>query len=50
MGMQKNDFLRQVVDYEYPNYSWEKDNYHVRSEYQRLVKQILAELNGTSPQ
>ena len=41
--MQKNDFLRQVIGYEYPNYPWEKDNYFIRSEYQHLVREILAE-------
>jgi hypothetical protein len=48
MGMRKNDFLRQVVGYEYPNFSWEKDNYFVRPEYQHPMTEILAELNGTS--
>jgi hypothetical protein len=28
--MAKNDFLRQVIGYEYPNYPWEKDNYSIR--------------------
>lgn len=48
MGMRKNDFLRQVIAYEYPNYPWEKDNYHVRPEYQHLVKEILADLDETN--
>lgn len=42
IGMQKNDFLRQVIGYEYPNYPWVKDNYFIRPEYQHLVKEILA--------
>jgi ribosomal protein S24E len=46
IGMQKNDFLRQVIGYEYPNYTWEKDNYFVRPEYQRLVREILISLNS----
>lgn len=25
VGLERNDFLRQVVSYDYPNYSWEKD-------------------------
>jgi len=41
MGMEKNDFLRQIIGYDYPNYSWEKDNYFVRDEYKELVKTIL---------
>lgn len=46
IGMQKNDFLRQVIGYEYPNYSWEKDNYSIRPEYQPLVREVLASLDG----
>jgi hypothetical protein len=26
-GMTKNDFLRQIVSYSYPNHGWEKDNF-----------------------
>lgn len=46
LGMKKNDFLRQVVAYEYPSYSWEKDNFSLRDEHRDLVEQLLAELNG----
>jgi len=46
VGMAKNDFLRQVLSYEYPTYSWEKDNYRVREEYNDLVKAVLAELES----
>lgn len=42
MGMTKNDFLRQVIGYEYPTYEWEKDNYFVRPEYRQLVTEVLA--------
>lgn len=41
LGMKKNDFLRQVVAYEYPTYNWEKDNFSLREEYRDLVKGIL---------
>ncbi len=41
MGMKKNDFLRQVIGYEYPNYEWEKDNYFIRSEYRDLISEVL---------
>ncbi len=44
IGMEKNDFLRQVIGYEYPNYPWEKDNYYIRGDYHDLVREILAEL------
>lgn len=45
MGMQKNDFLRQVIGYGYPNNHWEKDDYHIRPEYRDLVREVLAELH-----
>ena len=41
IGMAKNDFLRQVIGYDYPNYRWEKDNYCVRDEYRDLVAEVL---------
>ena len=41
MGMKKNDFLRQVIGYEYPNYTWEKDDYFIREEYRELIRDIL---------
>lgn len=44
LGMKKNDFLRQVVSYEYPRHHWEKDNFAVRREYRDLVKEVLEEL------
>lgn len=44
LGMKKNDFLRQVVSYEYPRHHWEKDNFAVRSEYKDLVKDVIEEL------
>ncbi len=46
MGMKKNDFLRQVIGYEYPNYEWEKDNYFVRHEYRDLMVEILEEIRS----
>jgi hypothetical protein len=44
LGMQKNDFLRQVVDYEYPTYAWEKDNFSLRDMHKDLVTQVLDEM------
>jgi hypothetical protein len=46
MGMKKNDFLRQVIGYEYPTYEWEKDNYFIRPEYRQLVIDVLATIRG----
>jgi len=44
LGMTKNDFLRQVVAYEYPRHHWEKDNFSIREEYRDLVREILTKL------
>ena len=44
IGMKKNDFLRQVIGYEYPNNPWEKDNYRIRDEYRELVSEVSQEL------
>ncbi len=46
IGMEKNDFLRQVIEYEYPNYPWEKDNYRLRPGAETVVREILAELSA----
>ncbi len=48
VGMQKNDFLRQVLTYEYPTYHWEKDNYRIRPEYRDLVAQVLQDSSNKS--
>ena len=44
LGMKKNDFLRQVLKYEYPSYSWEKDNYQIQEGYNELVERVLEKL------
>ena len=44
LGMKKNDFLRQVISYEYPTYAWEKDNFSLREEHRGLVEAVLGEL------
>lgn len=44
LGMKKNDFLRQVVAYEYPRHHWEKDNFSIRPKYRDLVLEVLEEL------
>jgi len=46
MGMKKNDFLRQVIGYEYPTYEWEKDNYFIRPKYRQLINDVLATIRG----
>lgn len=49
ISMAKNDFLRQVINYEYPNPNnpWEKDNYHIQEKHKELVEEILSNLNAT---
>jgi hypothetical protein len=44
LGLKKNDFLRQVISYGTPTYSWEKDNFSLNDEYKDLVKEVLEEL------
>lgn len=44
LGMKKNDFLRQVVAYEYPKHHWEKDNFSIKEQYRELAKEVLDEL------
>ena len=46
LGMTKNDYLRQVVAYEYPRHEWEKDSFSIREQYRDLVKEVLGELKG----
>jgi uncharacterized protein (DUF433 family) len=47
VGLKKNDYLRQVIGYDYPNNPWEKDNYRIRDEYRDLVSQVLRELEAS---
>lgn len=44
IGLKKNDFLRQVIKYEYPNNPWEKDNYRINEDYKELITGLLSEL------
>lgn len=45
LGMAKNDYLRQVIGYDYPEYHWQKDNYHIREQYHPLVDSVLEDLS-----
>jgi hypothetical protein len=45
LGLAKNDFLRQVIGYDYPTYDWEKDNYHIRTEYKDFMRELISELH-----
>ena len=48
LGMVKNDFLRQVVAYQYPRHKWEKDNFLIREQYRNLVREVLEELEAVN--
>lgn len=48
LGLKKNDFLRQVLSYEYPTYSWEKDNFTLREEYKNFVQRLIKQLSEES--
>ena len=48
MGMKKNDFLRQVIGYEYPTYEWEKDNYCIRPEFRELITEVISDIKERS--
>lgn len=41
LGQAKKDFLRQVIDYDYPQHHWEKDNFKIRPDYKDLVVEIM---------
>lgn len=48
LGHEWKDYLRQVIDYSYPNYSWEKDNFRIRPEYKDMIRQILKDNSKTN--
>jgi hypothetical protein len=41
LGFKWNDFLRQIIHYEFPNHTWEKDNFKINDEYIELVTRVL---------
>jgi len=47
MGMEKNDFLRQVIGYDYhPDKPWLKEYYYIRDGYEDIVREVLNEVNN----
>ena len=44
LGMARNDFLRQVIEYEYPHHHWKKDNFSIKGQYRELVTEVLEQL------
>jgi len=45
LGHSRNDDLRQIINYGYPDNHWTKDNFSLNEEYRDLVKELLTELN-----
>lgn len=41
LGYGWNDYLRQVISYDFPNHPWEKDNFRIKDEYVELVTEVL---------
>jgi hypothetical protein len=48
LGLETNDFLRQVIEYEYPHNHWKKDNFSIRGRYRKLVTEVLEQLKTVS--
>ena len=46
LGQENKDFLRQIINYEYPNHPWEKDNFSMNDEYRDLVEEVLIEVSS----
>lgn len=47
LGLAKNDFLRQVIGYEYPpDAPWMKENYYIRDGYKDLVREVLEQVKN----
>jgi hypothetical protein len=45
--MAKNDFLRQIIGYEYhPDMPWMKDNYFIQEGYEEIVREALDEMRN----
>ena len=44
LGHKWKDYLRQIIEYSYPNNEWEKDNFKIRNGYKDLVKSVLESL------
>jgi len=48
LGHAKKDFLRQIINYEYPDNDWTKDNFSLRDGYKELVEKLLEELGSVN--
>ncbi len=43
LGQTKKDFLRQIIEYDYPDNDWTKDNFRLRNGYKEVVQNLLGE-------
>ncbi len=43
LGMEKNDFLRQIINYEYTNNTYEKNNFSLNNKYREVVQSLFAQ-------
>jgi hypothetical protein len=41
LGQTKKDFLRQIIQYDYPRNHWEKDNFRIVPEYKKLIEELV---------
>jgi len=48
LGYKWNDYLRQVISYEYPNHPWEKDNFGINKEYEELLARVLKNMKAST--
>jgi len=48
LGHKWKDYLRQIIYYDFPNHTWQKDNFRIRDEYIELVTKVLKALKDKS--
>lgn len=46
LGQKRKDYLRQVLQYDYPSYDWEKDNFRINPQFREMMSQLLDEINN----
>jgi len=46
LGHKWKDYLRQVIEFEFPNHPWEKDNFKIKDGYHEVVKSVLEKLKN----
>jgi len=46
LGHKWKDYLRQIVQYEFPNHPWEKDNFKIIEQHSELVRRVLEKVKN----